>query len=138
MRNNGVTNFPDPHVVVNTPTHVAISVMVNPSITGSPAFKAAQKACRGFLPAPQNTAQQQAMQRARKQGLLAFAKCIRGHGIADFPDPTSDGRITTQMLTAAKIDVHSPAVLTAARSCIGASNGAVTAADIASAANGQH
>ena len=59
MRSHGVTNFPDPKVSVS-PGHASVAIAVNPSQTGSPKFKSADKACSGILPAPPTPAQQQA------------------------------------------------------------------------------
>ncbi len=46
MRARGVTNFPDPQANGNT-----LTLQLTPSITGSPAFKSAQKTCAYLLPA---------------------------------------------------------------------------------------
>ncbi len=42
--------------------------------------------------------------------LLAFARCIRSQGFASFPDPTSSGGITHQMVAAVGINLHQPEV----------------------------
>jgi hypothetical protein len=84
MRAHGVTNFPDP----STTSGGGIRLKVGPG-TGvdpsSPTFRAAQQACAHFLPglatAGHPTAQQQAQ-------ALAFADCMRRHGVPGFPDPT--------------------------------------------------
>ena len=57
MRSHGVSNFPDPHVSVS-PGHAAVGFAVNPSVTGSPKFKSADKACSSILPGPPSPAQQ--------------------------------------------------------------------------------
>jgi hypothetical protein len=73
MRDHGVTNFPDPRVNGNHRT-----LQITPSIVGSPAFKSAQKACAYLLPAAgQINGPSPAEQRARTEGLLAFAACQR-------------------------------------------------------------
>jgi hypothetical protein len=132
MRNHGVTNFPDP-TVTNNGNHQAIAIkVVGPN---GPAFKTASKDCQGILPAPSKAdlAAEAAAQQAHKQDLLSFARCMRGRGVNGFPDPTSQGMFTLQMITDAGVDLHSPQVAAAARACIPASNGVVTAADIAQA-----
>jgi hypothetical protein len=135
MRNHGVSNFPDPHVSVS-PGHAAVGFAVNPSVTGSPKFKSADKACSRILPAPPSPAQQQAQQQAHKHGLLAFAHCARTHGLHEFPDPNTAGQITPQMLTTAGVDIHSQQFLNAAKACVGMSEGAVSLPQIEAAVHG--
>ena len=69
--------------------------------------------------------------------LLALARCVRGHGFPSFPDPTSSGQITHEMLAAAGIDVHQPAALQAADACVSISHGVITKADVAKFIAGQ-
>jgi hypothetical protein len=81
MRKNGVPNFPDP----NSSGTVSLGPGsgINPS---SPKFQAAQGACRKLLP---NGGQPTPAQLAKMQaGALAFSKCMRAHGVTNFPDPT--------------------------------------------------
>jgi hypothetical protein len=81
MRKNGVPNFPDPSA--NGSITINSSNGVNPS---SPKFRAANEKCRKLLPnGGQPTAHQQA---EVQQRMLAFARCMRAHGLKDFPDPT--------------------------------------------------
>jgi hypothetical protein len=132
MRNHGVTNFPDPQVSSNgTQQKIAIRA-VGPN---TPGFKTAAKACQGILPAPSKAdlAAQAAAVRARTQDLLGFARCMRGRGVNDFPDPGLQGQLTIEMITAAGVDLHAPQVATAARACIPASHGVITAAAVAQA-----
>ncbi len=82
MRSNGVSQFPDP-----SPTgRLTIDAVANGSSlnTSSPAFKHAISACKDLEPAGftggKRTPQQQ-------QAGLWFARCIREHGVQDFPDP---------------------------------------------------
>lgn len=55
---------------------------------------------------------------------LAFARCVRHHGIANFPDPTAEGNFD---LSGTGINPHAltPAQLAAARACLSAAHGAV-------------
>ncbi len=97
MRAHGVPNFPDPHVSVSgNGTSAKVAVMVggpglNPK---SPAMRAAGRDCKGILPGPggQSAAQLAAQQHTRELDMLSFAQCMRGRGIASFPDPTAQGR----------------------------------------------
>ena len=137
MRNHGASNFPEPQVS-NRPGGQSISIRVPASLGDSPAFRVAQKACSGILPGPQNgnPVQIAQQQHQREQDLLAFTTCLRSHGLPDFPDPTSQGQLTLDMITSAGVDLHAPQTLTAAKACIGASHGAVTPAAVEQAVNG--
>jgi hypothetical protein len=84
MRRHGVQNFPDPNS--QGLIQFGSSDGIDP---GSPTFQSAQTTCRkllpnGGLPTPQQQAQ-------RQQEALAFSKCMRAHGIKDFPDPSNGG-----------------------------------------------
>jgi hypothetical protein len=68
---------------------------------------------------------------------LAFARCIRAHGLPSFPDPTSSGQITHEMLASAGIDLRQPAVLQAADACVSVSHGVITKAAVARFIAGQ-
>lgn len=134
MRGHGVSNFPDPKVV-SSPGHAAVGFSVNPSETGSPSFKTADKACQHILPAPTNSTP--AEQQAHKRDLLAFAHCLRTNGIQGFPDPDQRGRLTLTMVTAAGVDIHSRTFLDAAKACVGVTNGAITLPQIEAAVSGR-
>jgi len=81
MRQNGVTNFPDPqngHFVMGG------------SIQSNPRFQSAIQACQHFLGASgigsrSNSGTQPAQ--------LAFAHCMQTHGVPSFPEPQPDGAI---------------------------------------------
>jgi hypothetical protein len=82
MRSHGVPDFPDPQA------GGGIEITPADGITpGSPAMRSAQGSCGHLLPGggpgnvkPSAHAEQQ---------LLAVAKCMRGHGFQNFPDPTT-------------------------------------------------
>jgi hypothetical protein len=135
MRQHGVASFPDPIVTTNGNQHSVI-VHITPALNGSPQFKTAQHACRGILPGPGKgnggglSPQQVA---ARVKGRLGFATCMRAHQVSTFPDPTSQGQLNLAMVRAAGINLHAPAVVAAARACVSASGGQITAAQVAQA-----
>jgi hypothetical protein len=138
MRDHGVTNFPDPKVSNPGPGQTAIAMVAPATLSKSPRFKTAFTACRGIMPKPANSnpAQLAQVQQARKHDLLAFARCLRAHGLTNFPDPTSQGQLTLEMVHNAGVDLHAPDVLPAARACVGVTNGAITWADVERAING--
>lgn len=79
IRAHGVPNFPDPTAHAG----LAIPNDIDPQ---SPAFRAAQQACGKLAEPP---AGQGESPEGRKLELLALARCMRSHGMAGFPDPTS-------------------------------------------------
>jgi hypothetical protein len=82
MRSHGVPNFPDPSSrggIQFTP-----GSGLNPQ---SPAFQAAQKVCRPKLPGGGPGAIKAT--KAQFAAALRFAKCMRTHGLPNFPDPIS-------------------------------------------------
>jgi hypothetical protein len=119
MASHGVPNFPAP----GSPKSEVVALA-----KGNPAkFNAAQQACVHLLPneslAPPETAQQI---RTKLADSLSFARCMRSRGVSRFPDPTAQGDLTTGMVEAQGIDLHSPAVLRAVQACIPASHGGLT------------
>jgi hypothetical protein len=135
MRGHGVTSFQDPRVISQNGQQ-NISVQVNPSITGSPDFKSAQKTCAHIMPGIQNNSNNgptAAQLQARTNALLAFAGCMRKHGFPRFPDPNGQGQLTPQMIEAAGINLKEPAVEPAADGCSSLTHGILTKAAIAQA-----
>jgi hypothetical protein len=131
MRTHGVTNFQDPQVSTNG-NQVKVAIHVDPAITGSPSFKSAQTTCGHLLPGggPTGVGPSPAQMHARSQALLAFAKCMRQRGFPTFPDPTSQGQLSPEMLTKAGIDLQQPAIKPAAYACLPLTHGLLTRADV--------
>jgi hypothetical protein len=109
MRSNGVRNFPDPSSSGAIPK-VALEQL---RVSGS-RFDTAQTACRHLLPDGGQPPDQARREQVRAQS-LRFARCVREHGVPNFPDPASDGRIPDP--AAAGIDQGSPAFLAANQAC---------------------
>jgi len=83
MRSNGVPNFPDPNAGGGFLFHASAGII------SSPAFKTAQAKCHKLLPGgappgPGSTTNPSAQTLAR---FLKVARCMRKHGVYDFPDP---------------------------------------------------
>jgi hypothetical protein len=136
IREHGVPSFPDPHVVTTPGGNGAGIKQAVPAVAGlSPKFKAAQQACQGILPAAVNGPEHHG---PSKQVLLAFAQCLRAHGVADFPDPNVQGELTLEMINAAGVDVKAPSLLTAAKACVGVTHGQITLPAVERAINGPH
>jgi hypothetical protein len=131
MRSHGVAGFPDP-----TTRAFKLSLTPQSGNARSPAFRAAVTACRHLLPDGGPGTESPARRQARLAAALAFAGCVRAHGFPNFPDPTTSGQLTPQMVTEAGINLHQPAVLHAADACVGVTHGFLTRADIARAVSG--
>ena len=97
MRSHGVPNYPDPDRGGQLPKTGAQLLGVSAS-----QYQAAQQACRHVLPAGGSLQQQehQCMQNSDCQpalvqqmmtGDLKLARCMRSHGVPNFPDPTNGG-----------------------------------------------
>jgi hypothetical protein len=90
MRSHGVPNLPDP--VPGTDggkVAIPVSSAVNPQ---SPAFEAAQRSCQRLLPGggpPPNIPE------SVKLTALKLARCMRAHGVPDYPDPLTQRSTAT-------------------------------------------
>lgn len=129
MRSHGVPNFPDPTGSEGIPKDKIPA--------GSPQFLVASNVCEHLMPAsglgPQDTAPPTP---SRLAGARAFARCMRARGFATFPDPTNQGQLTPEMVTAAGIDLHQPELLRAGLACVPVTHGVLTRAAIERAVNG--
>jgi hypothetical protein len=103
----------------------------------APASRAAYASCAHLLPPGRPTDQSPARTRAQVAALLAFARCLRQHGFPSFPDPTSGGDLTREMLAGAGVDIHTPAVVRAADICTSVTHGVITRAVVAHFVAGQ-
>jgi hypothetical protein len=120
MRSHGVSNFPDPTggrlllQVQQTPD----STKVNGVEVSGPVFQSAMHACRSYLP---NGGHPSAAQTAKaKAEALAMSRCMRSHGVPNFPDPKfrsgPNGGVGIQ-LNGPGIDPNSPAFQAAQKAC---------------------
>lgn len=123
MRNDGVAGLA-------TPTLADLKAMLAPSTPHSRAFQAALPDCAHLLPfgGPHDTP---AQARSHKAAFMAFARCIRSHGFPSFPDPSTNGQITHEMVAAAGINLNQPAVRQAGDACVGVTHGFITTAIVA-------
>ena len=94
MRAHGVSSFPDPS---------GGGIRVTPSILQSPAFKPAQNACKHYLP---NGGQPPVTAPGSRAAALAFARCMRTHGLPDFPDPLTSPPSSPPAGAAVIIELH--------------------------------
>jgi hypothetical protein len=111
MRENGLTDFPDPD------KNGRFVIAAGGPGRDTPQFKKAQQACKsqeppGIKDDPAELAKEQA-------SWLKFANCMRQHGIQDFPDP-KDGRL---LVDRNRINVNSPQFKNALKACRGVGGG---------------
>jgi hypothetical protein len=115
MRKNGVTNFPDPdrqgRIRIAGGVRNGQRFGLDPN---SAVFKKAMQACQKY--APQASPQQR---QKEQQAALAFAKCMREHGVPKFPDPTFTPNGGTLMTFGKKagLDPNSPQFQRARQAC---------------------
>jgi hypothetical protein len=137
MRSHGVADFPDPKVTtVPGSGSVGIRMAVPSSVGNSPAFKTANMACQHILPGPGSN--QHDRSGPSTQALLAFAHCLRSHGINGFPDPNAQGQLHADTIAAAGVDIHTPQFLAAGKACVGVTHGQITDAELVQLVNRQH
>jgi hypothetical protein len=85
MRSHGVSGFPDPTAPGAAKEFILSQI---PGVdTRSPAFRSAHGACVHLLPSNGPNAQRATVQVMTQ--LLRTSRCMRAHGVAEFPDPTT-------------------------------------------------
>lgn len=124
MRAHGVPNFPDPRA------GGGFEFKAGTIDRSSPAFRAAQAKCQSLMPAGPATAGSTTHPSAEWLAkMVKAAQCMRRHGIAGFPDPTTtvpslngfDGVISNIdgviFVFPSSLDIQSPAFARAAKAC---------------------
>ena len=115
MRTHGVPGFRDP-TIKQSPQGTGISQGVSASVGQSPAFGSANHACARLLPAGAQGPSQPATAAEHAQD-VAFAACVRRHGVPNMPDPAPSGVFNLP----SQINQNAPAFMTAVKGCV--SNG---------------
>jgi hypothetical protein len=122
MRHGGVPNFPDlPDTGIHIGAH-GTTLSVNGVSVSGPVFQRARQRCEKYLPAGAEPGPaKQAQQYARG---LRFSKCMRRHGVTNFPDPkTLSSSHGNNVVELAGVNPNSPAVQAAAKACGGGPKG---------------
>jgi hypothetical protein len=86
VRRHGVSNFPDPQPGASNskfPSAQRLGV-------SSTRLSAAENACQQLLPAGTDDQFPPAEVQLLLIGMLRFSQCMRHHGVANWPDPTTD------------------------------------------------
>lgn len=107
MRAHGIPNFPDPGSNGQIPKEEILQLGVSDS-----RLRAATGACAHLNPNNSSGSQPTANAQTIAER-LSFSRCMRAHGVPNFPDPDSTGNYDLH-----GIDPHSPAVKSAALTCL--------------------
>jgi hypothetical protein len=86
MRSHGVPKFPDPNSSNELPSGLP-KVSLQQLGVSSSQYQAAQAACAHLLPNGGQMSQAESQQDLR--AMLRLARCMRSHGVPDWPDPTN-------------------------------------------------
>jgi hypothetical protein len=134
MRSHGEPTFPDPNAAgggFQLTGNGKFRIRIGPRGTNgeSPAFQAAISACQNLFPPISGGSGEQHPSAATMTQMLAVARCMRAHGVPNWPDPTTylpsspngyaeiidhNGAV---FLIPTSIDTRSPAVKQAATAC---------------------
>jgi hypothetical protein len=111
MRSHGVPDFPDPSANGGINLSDQPGSDLNPNST---AFQAAARSCASI---PGFGSPSAARERQDIAELLPFARCVRAHGVPDFPDPSSLGPFQGIGFLIDFTTRHSPALQAAITAC---------------------
>ncbi len=119
MRSHGVADFPDPDSkgrirITSGMTAGGTHTGLDPN---SPQWQKAMRSCKQF--APNGGAPDAKAQAAAIKQMLAFAACMRAHGVLKFPDPqvVQGGGVKETMKPADGLDPASPTFQAAQTTC---------------------
>jgi hypothetical protein len=111
IRAHGIPNFPDPNG--QGMFDVGGTSGIDPS---SPQFQAIQKKCQSLEPPGWQLTPQQVATIYRQA--FAFAECMRGQGLKDFPNPTlTNGVVALNVRGHGDLDFNSPVFQKALKAC---------------------
>lgn len=111
MRSQGVPNWPDPE---NNGTFDKTKLTLRQLRASSSQVHAAAQACQHQFPSFGSGMTPAQFQQMKAQA-LRFSRCIRAHGVPNYPDPGSDGREPDPATVA--INDHTPTFPAALRAC---------------------
>jgi hypothetical protein len=129
IRAHGVPNFPDPssngqggiQIQQSQRSGSGASTEVNGVPVNGPAFQTAMSDCRHYL--PNGGVPSAAQTAAMKAKAFAMSRCMRSHGVPNFPDPTFQTGpgggvgIGIRLSPGSGIDPSSPAFQAAQKEC---------------------
>lgn len=109
MRAHGIKDFPDPSANGELSVDAKPGSDLDPN---NPTYKSADTACKSLMPPPQ-----QQLPAGLKEANLKYAKCMRSHGVSDFPDPSADGSLQIQSRPGSDLDPNNPTYKAANEAC---------------------
>jgi hypothetical protein len=112
MRSHGVLRFPDPSSSGAIPKATLQQLGVSLA-----EWQSAQTACRYLLPNGGNGPSQAQVQQWMA-GMWHFARCMRSHGVSNWPDPVIDAGGDPEFYLNGKIDQNSPLVSSKIHQCL--------------------
>jgi hypothetical protein len=112
MRDHGISDFPDPQPDGGIAIQAGAGSDLDPD---NPQFKAADDACKSLLPTPPSQQEQE----QEWEDMLSFARCMREHGITDFPDPKPGEGISISADQGSDLDPNNPRFQAAKKACGG-------------------
>ena len=101
MRKHGVPDYPEPEVI-NGAISISFTGRINPT---TPAVRTAAEKCGD---------QSELWTGPR----VAYASCMRTHGVRNFPYPTANGHVSVAMVRAQGINPAAPAVARVEAQCL--------------------
>jgi hypothetical protein len=112
MRSHGVPNFPDPNSSGALPKS-----QVDQLAASSPQFPPAHRACEHLLPNGGQPTQAQVQQ--AWNDMRNFARCMRSHGVPNWPDPAATSQQDQRPFfhVPDSIDPNAPQITTKIRVC---------------------
>jgi hypothetical protein len=112
MRDHGI-NVADP--VVDDQGQINITI---PQGVSMETYKNADDACKALHTAAQNAARGgRPAEKRDPSRLLNFSKCMRRHGLPDFPDPGGNGALSIQANQGSDLNPDNPTFQAAQRAC---------------------
>ena len=116
MRGHGVPEFPDPGGPAPSGSSISILGAHLPATTdiNAPAFRSALNTCMKRLLAAHP---RPPMSAAQKAGFLRFSRCMRAHGVPNFPDPRFSANGSVGLGPGPGTDPNSPAFQHAEQVC---------------------
>jgi hypothetical protein len=112
MRSHGVPNFPDPNSSGMLPKSQVAQLTAS-----NPQFPAAHRACEHLLPNGGQPTQAQVQQ--AWNDMRNFARCMRSHGVANWPDPAATSQQDQRPFfhLPDSINPNAPLITTTIRAC---------------------
>lgn len=129
MRQHGDPSQTDPVVDANGVIHITAPP------TAGQVFKTSQNPCQSYLTAASTALGGKSASQSRPDyhKMLAFSRCMRAHGIADFPDPSAGGGLSIRVHPGSDLSPNSPTFQSAQKTCAKATGVPAFASDKAQA-----